>query len=760
MSMFNKITKTFTWGQQTVTLETGEIARQSTGAVLVNIEDTVVLATVVAKTDAKAGQDFFPLTVDYTEKSYAAGRIPGSFFKREGRPSEAEILTCRLIDRPIRPLFPEGFYNEVQVIVHVVSLNPEVPADIAAMIATSAALAISGIPFAGPIGAARVAYVNGEYVLNPGKTELANSQLDLVVAGTEAAVLMVESEADQLSEEIMLGAVVYGHDMGKIAIRQINDLVREAGKPEWTWQAPAKDAPFIAKVTALAEEPLRAAYQIRSKQARTQACREVTSIVMAALKAEGNAFDHVAVESLLFEIEARLVRGQILSGEPRIDGRDTRTVRPIEIRNSVLPRAHGSSLFTRGETQALVAATLGTERDAQRIDALSGDFEDRFMLHYNMPPFATGEAGRFGSPKRREIGHGRLAKRALMAALPKKEDFPYTLRVVSEITESNGSSSMASVCGGCLALMDAGVPMKAHIAGIAMGLIKEGNRFAVLTDILGDEDHLGDMDFKVAGSASGITALQMDIKIQGITKEIMQVALAQAKEARLHILGKMVEAMGEAKAEVSQFAPRLYTMKINPEKIRDVIGKGGSTIRALTEETGCTIDIGEDGTITIASVDADKAEFAKKRIAEITAEAEIGKVYEGAVTKVLDFGALVNILPGKDGLLHISQIAHQRVERVEDFVKEGDIVKVKVLETDEKGRIKLSMKALLERPEGFVEEERPRRERSDRDHRGDRGDRPRREPRENREPREPREQTDAAPQPPTEGDNATPPQGE
>ncbi len=761
MSMFNKITKTFQWGNHTVTLETGEIARQSTGAVLVNIDDTVVLATVVAKTDAKAGQDFFPLTVDYTEKSYAAGRIPGSFFKREGRPSEAEILTCRLIDRPIRPLFPDGFYNEVQVIVHVVSLNPEVQADIAAMIGTSAALAISGIPFAGPIGAARVGYVNGEYILNPGKTELAGSQLDLVVAGTESAVLMVESEADQLSEEVMLGAVVFGHDMGKIAIAAINDLVREAGKPEWQWQAPAKDEPFIAKVTALAEEPLRAAYQIRSKQARTQACRDVTSSVMAALKAEGAAFDSVAVESLLFEIEARLVRGQILSGEPRIDGRDTRTVRPIEIRNSVLPRAHGSSLFTRGETQALVAATLGTERDAQRIDALSGDFEDRFMLHYNMPPFATGEAGRFGSPKRREIGHGRLAKRALMAALPKKEDFPYTLRVVSEITESNGSSSMASVCGGCLALMDAGVPMKAHIAGIAMGLIKEGNRFAVLTDILGDEDHLGDMDFKVAGSASGITALQMDIKIQGITKEIMQVALAQAKEARLHILGKMVEAMGEAKAEVSQFAPRLYTMKINPEKIRDVIGKGGATIRALTEETGCTIDIGEDGTITIASVDADKAEFAKKRIAEITAEAEIGKVYEGAVTKILDFGALINILPGKDGLLHISQIAHQRVERVEDFLKEGDIVKVKVLETDEKGRIKLSMKALLERPEGFVEEERPRRERSDR---GDRGDRPPRreprEPREHREPREPRaESNDSAPaQAPAEGGDA--PKGE
>ncbi len=724
MSIFNKVSKTFQWGPHSVTMETGEIARQATGAVLVDIEGTVVLATVVAKTDAKGGQDFFPLTVDYTEKSYAAGRIPGSFFKREGRPSEAEILTCRLIDRPIRPLFPDGFYNEVQVIVHVVSLNPEVQADIAAMIGTSAALSISGIPFDGPIGAARVGYVNGEYVLNPGKTELASSRLDLVVAGTEAAVLMVESEADQLSEEVMLGAVVYGHDQGKIAIAAINDLVRDAGKPDWNWKPPAKNEAFIAKVAGLAEEPLRAAYQIRSKQARTQACREASANVMAALEAEGAAFDKVGVETLLFEIEARIVRGQILSGEPRIDGRDTRTVRPIEIRNSVLPRAHGSSLFTRGETQALVVATLGTERDAQRIDALSGDYEDRFMLHYNMPPFATGEAGRFGSPKRREIGHGRLAKRALLAALPKKEDFPYTLRVVSEITESNGSSSMASVCGGCLALMDAGVPMKAHIAGIAMGLIKEGNRFAVLTDILGDEDHLGDMDFKVAGSAGGITALQMDIKIQGITKEIMQVALAQAKEARLHILGKMVEAMGVAKAEVSVFAPRLYTMKINPDKIRDVIGKGGSTIRALTEETGCTIDIGEDGTITIASVDADKAEFAKRRISEITAEAEIGKVYEGAITKILDFGALVNILPGKDGLLHISQIAHQRVEAVTDFLKEGQIVKVKVLETDEKGRIKLSMKALLERPEGMEDE---RADRGDRPPRRDRDDRPRRD---------------------------------
>ena len=697
MSMFNKVSKTFQWGQHSVTLETGEIARQASGAVVVSVEGTVVLATVVGAKNAKPGQDFFPLTVDYTEKTYAAGKIPGSFFKREGRPSELEILTCRLIDRPLRPLFPDGFYNEVQIIVHVLSLNPEVAADIPAMIGASAALAISGIPFNGPIGAARVGYVNGEYVLNPGKTQLQDSRLDLVVAGTQAAVLMVESEADQLSEDVMLGAVVFGHEQGNVAIAAINDLVRDAGKPVWDWQPPAKDEAFIAKVTALAEEPLRAAYQIRSKQARTQACRAAYAAAKDALKAEGAEFDEVKLEALLFEIEARIVRGQILAGEPRIDGRDTRTVRNIEIRSSVLPRVHGSALFTRGETQALVAATLGTARDAQRIDALAGEFTDRFMLHYNMPPFATGEAGRFGSPKRREIGHGRLAKRALVAVLPSEADFPYTLRVVSEITESNGSSSMASVCGGCLALMDAGVPLKAHVAGIAMGLIKDGNRFAVLTDILGDEDHLGDMDFKVAGTTAGITALQMDIKIQGITKEIMQVALAQAQEARLHILGKMQEAVGGAKAEVSQFAPRLYTMKINPEKIRDVIGKGGATIRALTEETGCTIDIAEDGTITIASTDAEKAEYAKKRIDEITAEVEVGKVYEGPITKILDFGALVNLLPGKDGLLHISQIAHERVEKVTDYLSEGQVVRVKVLETDDKGRVKLSMKALLER---------------------------------------------------------------
>jgi polyribonucleotide nucleotidyltransferase len=738
MSMFNKVTKRFQWGPHSVTLETGEIARQATGAVLVDMDGTVVLATVVAQTEAKAGQDFFPLTVDYIEKTYAAGKIPGSFFKREGRPSELETLTSRLIDRPIRPLFPEGFYNEVQVVVHVLSLNPEVQADIASMIASSAALAVSGIPFNGPIGAARVGYVNGQYILNPGKTALANSQMDLVVAGTEAAVLMVESEAQQLSEEVMLGAVVFGHEQGNIAINAIQELVRDAGKPEWNWQAPSKDEALIAKVSALGEEKLRAAYQIRSKQARTQACREAYSAVMEGLKAEGIEFDAIKVENLLFEAESRIVRGQILSGEPRIDGRDTRTVRPIEIRTGVLPRTHGSALFTRGETQALVVATLGTERDVQKIDALSGEFDEHFMLHYNMPPFATGETGRVGTPKRREIGHGRLAKRALVACLPSKDEFPYAIRVVSEITESNGSSSMASVCGGCLSLMDAGVPMKAHVAGIAMGLIKEGNRFAVLTDILGDEDHLGDMDFKVAGSTAGITALQMDIKIQGITKEIMQVALAQAKEARMHILGIMQAAVGESKTEVSPFAPRMYTVKINPDKIRDLIGKGGATIRALTEETGTTIDISEDGVVTISSTDADRAQLAIQRVQEITVEAEVGKVYEGKVVKILDFGALVNILPGKDGLLHISQISHQRVEKVEDHLQEGQTVQVKVLETDDKGRIKLSMKALLERPEGMPEpEERerpPRRERGDRGgDRGSRRDRPERGERNERE---------------------------
>ncbi|WIM07025.1 MAG: polyribonucleotide nucleotidyltransferase [Candidatus Nitricoxidivorans perseverans] len=689
------IKKSFAYGAHTVTLETGEIARQSTGAVVVNVDDTVILATVVAKDTAKAGQDFFPLTVDYVEKVYAAGRIPGGFFKREGRPSEKETLTSRLIDRPIRPLFPDGFYNEVQVIIHVLSSNPEVDPDIPAMIGASAALAISGIPFNGPIGAARVGYINDQYVLNPTKTQLEDTKLNLVVAGTASAVLMVESEAQQLSEEVMLGAVVFGHEQMQAAINAINELVEVAGKPEWDWQPPARDEALIAKVSELAEAELRDAYRITAKQARTQKCREVTKKVIDALCAGDDAADATHVGNLLFELEAKIVRSQILDGNPRIDGRDTRTVRPIAIRNSVLPRTHGSALFTRGETQALVIATLGTGRDEQIIDALQGEYRDRFMLHYNMPPFATGETGRVGSPKRREIGHGRLAKRALLAVLPSAEEFGYSMRIVSEITESNGSSSMASVCGGSLALMDAGVPLKAHVAGIAMGLIKEGNRFAVLTDILGDEDHLGDMDFKVAGTESGITALQMDIKIQGITKEIMQVALAQAREGRMHILGLMTGSMSSHRGDVSAYAPRMITMKINPEKIRDVIGKGGAVIRGLTEETGCVIDIGDDGTITISSVNSDAAQVAKKRIEDITAEVEVGKVYEGAVLRLLDFGAIVQVLPGKDGLLHISQIANERVNAVADYLKEGQVVKVKVIETDDKGRIRLSMKALL-----------------------------------------------------------------
>ncbi|NCY00570.1 MAG: polyribonucleotide nucleotidyltransferase, partial [Burkholderiaceae bacterium] len=577
MSIFNKVVKTFQWGQHTVTMETGEIARQSSGAVMLNMDDTVVLATVVGAKTAKAGQDFFPLTVDYIEKTYSAGKIPGGFFRREGRPSEGETLTSRLIDRPIRPLFPEGFYNEVQVVVHVMSINPDVPADIPALIASSAALAISGIPFNGPMGAARVGYRDGQYLLNPNRSEQTTSELDLIVAGTQAAVLMVESEAQQLSESVMLGAVVYGHEQAQIAINAIQELVREAGKPEWDWKPAAKNEGLIAKLQSLAEGPLREAYQIRQKQARSTKIKEVVANVMTQLSADGEV-DEVEVGNLLFEIEAKIVRSQILNGEPRIDGRDTRTVRPIEIRNGVLPRTHGSALFTRGETQALVVATLGTARDEQIIDALEGEYRDRFMFHYNMPPFATGETGRVGTPKRREIGHGRLAKRALIPVLPSLEDFAYSIRLVSEITESNGSSSMASVCGGCLALMDAGVPVKAHVAGVAMGLILDGNRFAVLTDILGDEDHLGDMDFKVAGTANGITALQMDIKVQGITKEIMQVALAQAQEGRLHILSKMQEAMGSVRTELSEHAPRMVSFKIHPDKIREVIGKGGATI--------------------------------------------------------------------------------------------------------------------------------------------------------------------------------------
>ena len=693
MSMFNKVTKTFQWGKHTVTMETGEIARQSGGAVLVNVDDTVVLATVVAAKNAKPGQDFFPLTVDYVEKTYAAGKIPGGFFRREGRPSEGETLISRLIDRPIRPLFPEDFYNEVQIVIHVMSINPEVPADIPSLIGASAALAISGIPFHGPLGAARVGFKDGEYLLNPTRSEQLESQLDLIVAGTQNAVLMVESEAHELSEEIMLGGVVFGHDQARIAIAAIEDLVRDAGKPEWDWQPAPKNEELIAKVTSIAEEGLRAAYQIRQKQARSTELKQVTNRVMEQLAAEGDV-DDVAVGNILFALESKIVRSQVLSGEPRIDGRDTRTVRPIEIRTGVLPRTHGSALFTRGETQALVVATLGAARDEQIIDALEGEYRDRFMFHYNMPPFATGETGRVGSPKRREIGHGRLAKRALVPVLPKAEDFAYSIRLVSEITESNGSSSMASVCGGCLALMDAGVPIKAHVAGVAMGLILDGNRFAVLTDILGDEDHLGDMDFKVAGTANGVTALQMDIKVQGITKEIMQVALAQAKEGRLHILSKMQESMSVVRTELSEHAPRMVTIKIHPDKIREVIGKGGATIQAITKETGCSIDIQDDGTVTIASTSASGMEEAKRQIEGITAEAEVGKIYEGPVVKILEFGALVNILPGKDGLLHISEIAHERVKEVKDFLQEGQVVKVKLLAADDRGRLKLSMKAL------------------------------------------------------------------
>ncbi len=692
--MFKIAKKTFAYGAHQVTLETGEVARQADAAVLVTMDDTVVLVSVVGAKTVKPGQDFFPLTVDYIEKTYAAGKIPGGFFKREGRPSEKETLTSRLIDRPLRPLFPEGFFNEVQVVAMVVSLNPEIDPDIPAMIGASAAMAVSGIPFDGPIGAARVGYLNGQYVLNPTKTQLETTQLDLVVAGTQAAVLMVESEADVLPEDVMLGAVVYGHEQMQTVINAINEFVDEAGKPEWDWAPAAKNEELVAKLNALVEADLQEAYRITSKQKRTQRVNEISAKAVEVLTAGENAPDAATIGNLFFEIESRIVRGRILAGEPRIDGRDTRTVRPIAIRTGVLPRTHGSALFTRGETQALVVATLGTGRDEQIIDSLAGEYRERFMLHYNFPPYATGECGRVGTPKRREIGHGRLAKRAMIAALPKHEDFSYTMRVVSEITESNGSSSMASVCGSTLALMDAGVPLKAHVAGIAMGLIKDGNRFAVLTDILGDEDHLGDMDFKVAGTDSGVTALQMDIKIQGITKEIMQVALAQAKEARLHILGQMQTAVAAPRQEVSTYAPRLYTMKINPEKIRDVIGKGGAVIRAITEETGTTIDIQEDGTITIASVNGAAADAAKARIEAIAADVEVGKIYDGTVLKLLDFGAIVSILPGRDGLLHISQIANERVNAVADYLKEGQKVRVKVLEADEKGRVRLSMKAV------------------------------------------------------------------
>ncbi|MBI4195677.1 MAG: polyribonucleotide nucleotidyltransferase [Betaproteobacteria bacterium] len=691
----NHIRKTLTWGRHRLTLESGEIARQASGAVVVNLEDTVVLVTVVGARNAAAGKDFLPLTVDYQERTYAAGKIPGGFFKREGRPSEKEILTSRLTDRPIRPLFPDGFYNEIQVVATVMSSNSEVDSDIPAMIGASAALALSGIPFNGPIGAARVGYVDGQYLLNPTATELKTSQLDLVVAGTQQAVLMVESEAKELSEDVMLGAVVYGHQQMQAVIAVIHEMVEEAGSPMWDWTPPARDQTLEARIAELAEGDLGAAFQIKQKQARSEAIDNIWKRVFAELGvgAEGGP-DANAVKEICFALESKIVRGQILNGEPRIDGRDTRTVRPITIRTGVLPRAHGSALFTRGETQALVTSTLGTSRDEQIIDALQGEYRDRFMLHYNMPPYATGETGRVGSPKRREIGHGRLAKRALLAVLPTPEEFAYSLRVVSEITESNGSSSMASVCGGCLALMDAGVPLKAHVAGIAMGLIKEANRFAVLTDILGDEDHLGDMDFKVAGTEKGITALQMDIKINGITKEIMHAALTQARDGRMHILEKMKQAIESPRTEISAYAPRMITIKIKPEKIRDVIGKGGAVIRAITEETGTTIDIEDDGTVTIACVSSEGGELAKKRIEELTADVEVGRIYDGTVLKLLDFGAIVSVLPGRDGLLHISQIANERVNSVADHLKEGQSVRVKVLEADDKGRLRLSMKAV------------------------------------------------------------------
>ncbi len=695
--MFNKISKTFQYGRHTVTLETGEIARQASGAVMVSMDDTVVLVTVVGAQGVKPGQDFFPLTVDYQERTYAAGKIPGGFFKREGRPSEKEILTSRLIDRPIRPLFPEGFYNEVQIVATVVSLNPEVDADIPAMLGASAALALSGLPFQGPIGAARVGYANGEYILNPTKTELQTSELDLVVAGTQRAVLMVESEARELAETVMLGAVVFGHEQMQAAINAINALADEVNPVLWDWAEPVRNEALIAQVRDIAGADIKAAFAIRQKQVRSQKLNEAWDKVKAALITEDtDTLTANEIKGIFKNLEAEIVRGQILAGEPRIDGRDTRTVRPISIRTGVLPRAHGSALFTRGETQALVVTTLGTKQDEQVIDALAGEYTERFMLHYNFPPYSTGETGRVGSPKRREIGHGRLAKRALVAALPPADEFSYSMRVVSEITESNGSSSMASVCGGCLAMLNAGVPLKDHVAGIAMGLILEGNRFAVLTDILGDEDHLGDMDFKVAGTANGVTALQMDIKIQGITKEIMRVALDQAKEGRLHILGLMKNAV-DAPQELSAHAPRLYTMKINPEKIRDVIGKGGAVIRALQEETGTVIEIEDDGAIKISSVSAEGAQIAKAKIEAITAEVEVGKVYDGTVVKILDknVGAIVQIMPGRDGLVHISQIANERIANVGDYLKEGQQVRVKVLETDERGRIRLSIKAVL-----------------------------------------------------------------
>ncbi|MFA0116355.1 polyribonucleotide nucleotidyltransferase [Vibrio breoganii] len=697
--MFEKpVVKTFQYGNHTVTLETGVIARQATAAVMATMDDTSVFVSVVAKKEAVEGQDFFPLTVNYQERTYAAGKIPGGFFKREGRPSEGETLTARLIDRPIRPLFPEGFKNEVQVIATVMSVNPDVQPDMITMLATSAALSISGVPFNGPIGAARVAHIDGELVLNPSMTELESSKLDLVVSGTEGAVLMVESQADNLTEEEMLAAVVYGHDQQQVAIQAINEFAAEVATPSWNWEAPAENTELVNKIAALAEAQVVEAYQITEKMARYDRIHQIGDEVKATLLAENAELNPKEIHTIFHDLEKTVVRRGIIAGNPRIDGREKDMVRALDVRTGVLPRTHGSALFTRGETQAIVTATLGTQRDAQIIDELTGERKDNFLLHYNFPPYCVGETGFVGSPKRREIGHGKLAKRGIAAVMPSVEEFPYTVRVVSEITESNGSSSMASVCGTSLALMDAGVPIKASVAGIAMGLVKEGDDFVVLSDILGDEDHLGDMDFKVAGTNDGITALQMDIKIEGITKEIMQIALNQAQGARKHILSVMDGAISGAREEISQFAPRIHQMKINPEKIRDVIGKGGAVIRSLCEETGTTIEIEDDGTVKIAATSGEQAQDAIDRIKALTAEVEVGTIYVGKVARLADFGAFVTILPGKDGLVHISQIADKRVEKVSDYLTEGQEVKVKVLEIDRQGRVRLSMKEAVEAP--------------------------------------------------------------
>ena len=693
-----KVTKSFSYGDHKITLETGEIARQADGAVMVDMAGTTVMVTAVGKKESEPGRDFFPLTVNYQEKTYSAGKIPGGFFKREGRPTEKETLTCRLIDRPLRPMFPKDFTNEVQIIATVMSMNTDIDPDIPAMIGASAALAISGIPFNGPMGAARVGHIDGNFILNPTYSQLKNSRLDLVVAGTQSAVLMVESEADILPEEVMLGAVMFGHESLQTAINAINEFAAEVNNAAWNWQPPETDEELHQKIEETCKQPLGEAYQIAEKLERQEKVAEVRNQAVEALVANDDQSEEgpseADVQAAFKKLEKKIVRSKILAGEKRIDGRDQHTVRPITIRTGVLPRTHGSALFTRGETQAIVVTTLGTGRDAQIIDAIEGEFKDNFMLHYNFPPFCVGETGFVGSPKRREIGHGKLAKRGIQAVVPSEDDFPYVIRVVSEITESNGSSSMASVCGTSLSLMDAGVPTKAPVAGIAMGLIKEGEDFAVLTDILGDEDHLGDMDFKVAGTQEGVTALQMDIKIEGITKEIMEIALKQAREGRLHIIDVMNQAIPAPREEMSEFAPRFTVLKINPDKIRDVIGKGGATIRQLTEDTGTTIDIDDDGNVKIASIDKAAGDDAKKRIEDITADVEVGKIYEGTVVKIMDFGAFVSVLPGKDGLVHISQISHERVENVSDELSEGDVIRVKVLEIDKQGRIRLSMKAI------------------------------------------------------------------